>query len=101
MTTQVMQDKKRVKELYYKILENVASISEYYEYEQILSKYYPKDQIWRDLGAQGFRSWEDFYSARNPKFKPVPQKSNNDMPILVGAVLGLAVSFLIAKLFDK
>lgn len=100
MNEQLMKDRARINELYYRILENKAEVSEYYEYERILSKYYQKERIWQDLGAQGFRSWEDFYAARNPRYKPAP-KTDNTMPILVGAVLGLGLAIIVANFLNK
>ncbi len=97
---QLMKDRTRIKELYYRILENKAEVPEYYEYEGILTKYYPKERIWQDLGAQGFRNWEDFYAARNPKYKPTP-RTDNTMPILVGAVLGLGLAIVLANFLKK
>ena len=98
MTTPTVKDKLRVKELYYKILENTAEVLDYYEYEDILLKYHSKERIWKDLDAQGFRNWEQFYRARNPK----PSVSLDDaMIVLLGAVLALGVAIILANLIKK
>ncbi len=97
------QDKVRINELYFKILDNKAYLNEYYEYQDILLKYgYSQQQIANHLGKGNFSTVEQLYYARNPQFGQVKPKTNLDWePLVVGGLIGLGLGLIIRELAKK
>ena len=95
------QDRTKLTELYFKILENKAYLNEYYEHQDILLKYgYSKQQIAKYLEKGSFNNIEELYYARNPKFgqKRPPNPNIDWEPLVVGGLIGLGLGLIIRDL---
>ena len=98
------EDRTRINELYFSILENKARLREYYEYEKILLKYgYSQQQIDNHLNKGNFTNVDDLYDARNPRInQPKIQIDIKDWePTVVGGLIGLGLRLIIGELRIK
>ena len=93
-------DKARIMELYFRILENEAFLSEYYEYENILLRYgYSPEQVAKNLSKADFKNVTELYYARNPK--QTVGKIKDWEPIVIGGLLALGLGLILYQASNK
>lgn len=79
-----------------KIEKNTATIDDYKRYETLLlNGGLSHNYIFSYLNRAGFRTWEEFVSARQRK-----QSDKDSEAVVVGGLIGLGLGLLLLGLFD-
>jgi len=79
-----------------KIEANTAKVIDYQRYETILTRGgLTRERIYSYLKRAGFKTWTEFYKARNNKIT-----SKNIEAGIIGGLIGLGVGLLIASLLE-
>jgi len=80
-----------------KIETNSANLDDYKQYENILlNSGLSREYIYNFLNRAGFKTWEEFASARNDK-----EKEKNISSTVIGGIIGLGLGLILNSLFKN